>query len=175
MRARKDAHEVDVVEFRADDTEPVVERMRALAATHRGWVNLQPGIHPDEAPPPPRGLGVLFAAASPSFDVPVCTWVPGRMTKRGPAHDSLGIQHGTGPRVVARLASAGLTLHQGWRWTQDHPRRGLVVALPAGTDPAEVVAWLIEATELLSKIELTGDWRAEVHVAPSEDPGFEAG
>ncbi|HXW36147.1 MAG TPA: hypothetical protein VEJ87_16345 [Acidimicrobiales bacterium] len=157
------ASQVEVVEFTADDATPVVERMRDLANAHRGWVNLQPGIHPDDEPPPPSGLAALFAANAPFFAVPVCTWTPGRMTRRGPAHDSLGIQHGTGPKVVARLASAGLPLKEGWRWTQDHPRRGLVLSLPAGTDPGEVVLWLIEATDILSAIDLTGDWRAEVH------------
>jgi predicted metal-dependent HD superfamily phosphohydrolase len=162
-RRRGSASAVTVVGFRDTNPAEVVAKMRALAQVHQGWVNLQPGIHPDDVPSSPGGIGNLFAASMPSFQVPVTTWVPGRVRRNGAAPDSIGIQHGTGPRVVGRLTAAGVPIPQGWRWRQDHPRRGLVVEVPSGTDPAMVVAWLVDAAEVLALVPLTGDWRAEVH------------
>jgi predicted metal-dependent HD superfamily phosphohydrolase len=173
-RRRAEARPVEVVEFRDTDPEPVLVVLRRLAAAHEGWANLQPGIHPDDEPPAPSGIGALFAATSPSFRVPVATWVVGRMGRHGPAPDSIGLQHGTGPRVVARLAAAGVVLPTGWRWRQDHPRRGLVVEIPPGTDVDEVVSWLIRAADVLTLIPLTGDWRAEIHGGPDPAAGTTA-
>jgi hypothetical protein len=56
-----------------------------------------------------------------------------------------------------------VALPEGWRWTQDHPRRGLVVRTPVGTPHAVQLQWLIEAGTALSKLRLTGDWRALVY------------
>ena len=153
--------QVDELEFRADAAEAVVARMEGLLTRRDGWVNLQPGIPEKDAPPAPSGLAALFG--SPSFPVPVCTWVPGRAGLRGLAPDTIGIQHATGPKAVRRLAEQGVPLPAGWRWRQDHPRRGLVVELPPDTAPAEVLDWLLRAGAALSTVTGTGDWRAEFH------------
>ncbi len=79
--------------------------------------------------------------------------------------DTIGIEHATGPKSLARLASDDLPLPQGWRWTQDSPRRGLVVRPPLGTPYADVLAWLLAAGALLTNVPLTGEWQAEVHRA----------
>jgi hypothetical protein len=66
--------------------------------------------------------------------------------------------------VLARLATAGLVLPEGWKLVQDHPRRGLVVAPARGAGSESVLGWLLEAGTILSAVRLTGDWQAEVHL-----------
>jgi hypothetical protein len=149
------------LEFDSDRPEAVLRHMERLGAAHRGWVNLQPGIREEDAPTPPTPLGLMFSADL--YEVPVCTWVAGNVTRQGPAPDSLGVQHGTGPRVVARLVSLGHPLPEGWRWVQDHPRRGLVVRPPVGAGYAQELAWLIGAGTVLAAVPLTGKWRALVY------------
>jgi hypothetical protein len=151
----------DVIEFRAEDAGIVVARMDRLGASHRGWANFQPAIPEEDAPPPPTALGLLFSASI--HVVPVCTWVAGRAGRHGIEPDSLGVQHATGPKVVARLASMDLLLPQGWRPVQDNPRRGLVVLTPPGTGHAEQLKWILDAGTKLSPTALTGEWRAVVY------------
>ena len=149
------------LEFDAVEPSAVLAHMERLGAGHRGWVNLQPGIREEDAPPPPTAVGLVFS--SDLYEVPVCTWVAGNMTRHGLVADSLGLQHATGPRVVARLASLGLALPDGWRWVQDHPRRGLVVRPPMGTPYGDELRWLLDAGAALSGVPLTGTWRALVY------------
>lgn len=149
------------LEFRVDDSAVVLASMERLAERHRGWLNLQPGIREEDAPPPATGLGLLFSTTV--HEVPVCTWVPGHLGRHGLEPDSVGVQHATGTRVVARLAGLGVPLPEGWRWVQDHPRRGLVVRTPVGTPHAEQLTWLLEAGTVLATVPLTGDWRALVY------------
>ena len=153
--------QVEEIVVRPDDPGPLIERMADLASAHGGWVNLQPAMRDEDAPPPARGLAIFLG--SPGPPVPVCTWVPGAMGRRGAAPDQIGVQHGLGSRVLGRLAEGGCPLPAGWRWRQDNARRGLVVELPVGTLPAEVVAWLVAAGRLLSTVPLAGPWRAIVH------------
>lgn len=164
MRGR----DVEELELVPPEVGPLLDRMRTLAGAGRGWVNLQPGVPEEEAPPPPRGLAVLLGSDAPP--VPVCTWVPGRRTGRRPVPDQVGIQHGSGPGALRQLAAADVPLQPGWRWRQDNPRRGLVVELPAGTDPAVVLQWLFAATEVLTTVPLTGRWRALVHTPQQHVP-----
>lgn len=144
-----------------DGADPVLEWMDHLGGAHRGWINLQPGIRDEDVPPRPSGLGLLFAL--PAHVVPVCTWVAGRPNRHGVELDSVGVQHAVGTRVVARLAGLGLPLPEGWRWTQDNPRRGLVVRVPADTPHQAQLGWLLEAGMALCTIDMTGDWRALVY------------
>ena len=148
-------------EFRLDDPGAVLAQMTRLGAAHRGWVNLQPGISEEDAPPPTSAVGLVFSTAV--HVVPVCTWVAGRQGRHGLEPDSVGVQHATGPRVLSRLASLGLAMPEGWRWVQDHPRRGLVVLTPVGTPYATQLQWLLDAGVALSGVPLTGDWRALVY------------
>jgi hypothetical protein len=149
------------LEFDAERPEAVARHMERLGAVHRGWINVQPAIREEDAPASPTPLGLLFSADL--YEVPVCTWVAGSVARHGLAPDSLGVQHATGPRAVARLASLGHPLPDGWRWVQDHPRRGLVVRPPVGTPYGEELTWLIGAGTALSGVPLTGRWRALVY------------
>ena len=155
------ARHAEEFEFRIEEPGAVLSHMERLGAFHRGWVNLQPGITEEDAPPPTSPLGLVFSSAV--HVVPVCTWVAGRDGRHGAEPDSVGVQHATGPRVVARLASSGMALPDGWRWVQDHPRRGLVVLTPVGTPHGEQLRWLLGAGAALSGVPLTGDWLATVY------------
>ncbi|MGA2036567.1 MAG: hypothetical protein ABSH04_03170 [Acidimicrobiales bacterium] len=157
------ARQKSVLEFRVEEPGMVVEQMDRLGEMHRGWVNLRPALPADDEPPPPTGLDMLFSTAV--HDVPICTWVAGKAGRRGVESDSLGVQHSAGTKTLAHLGSLGVSLPQGWRAVQDHPRRGLVVLAPAGTGHAQELAWLLRAGTALSRVHLSGEWRAEVHGA----------
>lgn len=155
------ATRVQRLEFRVEEPRSVVEQMDRLGESHSGWVNLRPSLDPEEEPASPRGIGGLFSSAS--HDSPVCTWVAGRLQRHGVEPDSLGIQHSAGTRAFAQLVSLGVAVPDGWRRVQDHPRRGLVLLAPAGTDHYVEVDWLLGAATLLSRVRLTGEWVCEVH------------
>ena len=114
----------------------------------RGWVNLQPGVAEEDLPPPTSSLFGLFTARGPV--IPLCTWHPGER--------SAGVQHATGPKVVTRIE-----VPQGWRVVQDHPRRGLVVRVPADVEDLDVLQWLVAAGVRLCPVPTTGQWLAELH------------
>jgi hypothetical protein len=149
------------IEFRADDRAEVVACMDELERTRAGWINVQPGLDPEDVPAVRAGAFGLLSGRGP--DVPLATWVPGELKREEPQPASVGIQHGTGPRLAARLADAGVPVPDGWRVTQDHARRGLVVAIPVGTSNDAVLDWLVRAAATLSPVPLTGDWRAAVY------------
>jgi hypothetical protein len=131
------------VVFTSDDLGPVL-----AALDQRGWVNLQPDVE-DAPPPPPAGwFGSVFSNRGPAL--PLATWHPGER--------SAGIEHSTGPKVARRV-----DVPTGWRVIQDHPRRGLVVRVPAEVADAEVLGWLVELGEALSQVPTSGRWIAEVH------------
>jgi hypothetical protein len=153
---------VEAFEFSPDDPDAVVAQMDRLAAAHQGWINLNPGVHEEDVPPQPVGLGSLFTGTV--HEIPICTWVPGAVGRKGIERDSLGIQHNTGTKVVARLATLDLPLPPGWRWQQDHPRRGLVVRPPVEVSHADQLSWLLRAGTVLSKVPLTGQWEARVRL-----------
>ena len=131
--------------------------MLSMADSGSGWINLSPGLDVDVPPPPRSALGSLLGSRGPT--VPLGTWTPAH--RRDPA--SVGIHHGEGPRAVALLAERGVTLPEGWRRLQDHPKRGLVL-IPTPAISAEqldeVLDWLLRATGALCPVRRTGEWRA---------------
>jgi hypothetical protein len=140
------------VDFGLNDRAAVLAGMERMTDSKKGWINLSPAL--DEAEEPPRrssNFG-LFSGRGP--DVPLCTWTPGPPVQ-------IGIQHGAGPKAVDILRNLGEPVPEGWRVTQDHSRRGLVVAVPDGTPSETVLDWLLRAgTALASHLELAGWWRA---------------
>jgi hypothetical protein len=151
----------ELFEFRAGDTERVLARMEALDRDRSGWINFSPGFDEVHEPPPTNPVLGLFSGRGPM--VPICTWTPGERKRNREEPTTIGVQHATGPKVVARLADAGVPVPPAWRVLMDHPRRGLVVALPPDATHAEILAWLLAAGGVLSIVPLTGDWRAAVY------------
>ena len=134
---------IDVVVFEPGDLAPVL-----AALSPSGWVNLQPDVDTDAPPPRTAGVFGVFSARGPA--VPFCTWHPGER--------SVGIQHGTGPKLGRRI-----DVPPGWRITQDHPKRGVVVRVADGTTDADAIGWLIRTAGPLCEVPLLGRWVAEVH------------
>jgi hypothetical protein len=149
-----------VFDFRSGDIDVVVGAMTDLAAKQHGWITLQPGIHPDDEPPPRSLLGALFAGTGPA--VPVCTWVAPEASQK-PPHAELGILHKTGPKAVRTLAAKGIEVPDHWAVLADHPRRGLVIAVHPETPHADALGWLLRAGEALTRVPLMGTWQAAVH------------
>jgi hypothetical protein len=151
---------VESFEFSPAEPGVVLAHMDRLSAVHQGWINFNPGVREEDVPAPPGAFGALFG--SNIHDIPICTWVPGAMGRKGAERDSLGIQHSAGTKVVAHLATLGLPLPTGWRWQQDHPRRGLVVRVPTDVSHAVQLDWLLRAGAALTIVPLTGEWEAQV-------------
>jgi hypothetical protein len=157
----------EVVHFRRSDPRQLLEVLDGLAAARDGWVNVQAVLDDDETAAPdaaPGQAGVFGWLSSRGPAVPVATWVPGT-TKRNGGHepDSLGIQHGAGPRAAVTLADAGLPVPSTWRRVGDHPKRGLVMELPDGVDPKTVLEWAFPAMNVLASTPLPDTWVAIVH------------
>ena len=129
------------------------------ASPGTGWINFDAGVDKDVPVPSRSLLGNVLAARGP--DLPHCSWVP-----EANAPTSIGIQHASGTRALARLANAGMPLPAGWQRLQDHPRRGLVLAVPASAAPDdldELLVWLLRAGHELSTVPLNGYWLATMH------------
>lgn len=91
--------------------------------SHGGWVNFIPGLLEDleEFLPREGPFSALFGRpVRPFAEVSV---VPAKMVE-------IGVSHGAGRLGAAGLVDRGLVLEPGWKLTQDHARRGLVVEAP---------------------------------------------
>jgi hypothetical protein len=129
------------VPFTADDLAPVLN-----AIDRAGWVNLQPDVEDPPPDPRPGWFGSVFSNRGPGL--PIATWHPGER--------SAGVQHPTTKKVDRTEVPAG------WAIKQNHPRRGLVVQVPAEVSDVDVVRWLVDLGEKLSPIPTHGKWRAVV-------------
>lgn len=149
----------EVVTFQVDDLGPAVRLMDELAPA-AGWLVVQPGFDADSTGPTRRTSG-FFSSRGPY--VPVGSWVPGERTRQGVDYTALGVQHGAGSRVVELLAERGVAVPDGWEVLDDHPGRGLVVAVPPAAPHGDALVWLLEVADHLCPVQLTGEWRATVH------------
>ena len=135
--------------------------MGELADAHAGWINLQPDVDVDDVPDTGSPFGRLLTATGPP--VPLGSWVPGAPRRGGADAISLGLQHPGGRRAVWRLRDAGIAVPTAWKVLSDHPRRGLVLSLPDGTDPANALEWLVRAAVELTDMALPDVWRAAIY------------
>ncbi len=154
------AGKVETFTFSPDDAGFVVQRMDSLGASHSGWINIVPEVREEDQPDPAVGLGTLFTGIV--HEIPICTWAAGKEGRRGIEPASNGSQPNTGTKVVARLASLDVPIPAGWRWVQDHPRRGLVVLVPLDVSHADQLSWLLRAGAVLSTVPISGRWEARV-------------
>lgn len=147
----------EVIEFTSTDTSPLVSRMRELASAGAGWINVGPGLTPEEfaSLPAPSAVAKWFSGRGPA--VPMATWTPGSPSQ-------IGLAHGTGPGAMNRLDEAGVELPRGWHQRQDHAKHGIVVELPASAALDAVVEWLLRAMVVLSpRVAIGDDWIAETY------------
>jgi hypothetical protein len=146
----------ELIDFGLNDRAAVLARMDQLRESKKGWINLSPALDEDEEPPPPRSSTFgLFSGRGP--DVPLCTWLPGPPVQ-------IGIQHGAGAKAVEVLRNLSQPVPDGWRVTQDHSRRGLVVIVPNDTPDTETLDWLLKAgAALASHLKLAAWWRAAIY------------
>ncbi|MBX3312760.1 MAG: hypothetical protein KF906_00440 [Actinobacteria bacterium] len=146
------------IPFEEDDYAAVVDAIDLLSERGTGWINLVPEVHEDHQPAPRSFAAWVFASRG--EPVPMITWTP---PARPGGRASVGIAHGAGPRGLARLAGAGLTLPPGWIKVTDHARRGIVCTVPDGADRSDAVHWLLTAAHVLCAAPLTGSWLARVY------------
>ena len=150
------------MEFRPERADEVVAVMASMSEAGRGWMNFEPAVHVDDVPPEGSGAFSLFSGRGPA--VPLGTWTPGSVSRRGRAEPAmLGLQHPSGAKAKPLLVERGHPVPDGWVVVQDHVRKGLVVAVPAEIESGVALRWLLHAAKLLSTVPLTGAWRAAVY------------
>lgn len=146
------------LEVDEEDLTPVEAVIRELTASCAGWVNLVPEVEPGHEPPPRAEKAAVIAPRGDA--VPMATWTA---PERPGGRATVGIQHGSGPKALDRLAEMDLGLAPGWLKAADHSRRGLVVTVPADAAIDDVVWWLLAASHALSTVPLTGRWQVAVY------------
>jgi hypothetical protein len=152
--------DVEFLEFDPDAPQEVLAAMADLAGG-TGWLTLDPAID-ERFPAPEQNLfGRIVSGRGPA--VPRATWVPADVERRRPEPMSIGILHGTGADAIGRLAEKDITLPERWRVVADHSKRGLVAYVPIDIPLDQVLAWTLTASRALTRIPLTGRWRAAVH------------
>jgi hypothetical protein len=154
--------EVERLRFSVETLAPVVAYMDRLAAAGDGWINFVPSISEREERPTSIGFMAIFSGSG--TGATMITWIPGQRDKRRPAAPSLGITHATGHRAASSLAADGVPVPPTWRIKQDHPRRGLILTLPADEANEEILAWAVRAVVALNTPRQITSWRAEVHL-----------
>jgi hypothetical protein len=155
-------------EFADSDDRVLSDRVAELQSSGAGWINISPVIAPDDEPDPP---GILAMFGGSVHKVPIATWLPGRrLPDGGTKPTTLGLQHAAGPRLRAQLRELDVPIPEGWRVTQDHPRRGLVVQVGSGTPDADGIAWLLRVAAKICAIPTTGGWKASVHRSEGVKP-----
>jgi hypothetical protein len=149
------------LEFVAHDDPSLLTRMREVAAGGTGWINVKPIIEEEHTPPGPGPFAFLGGS---THKVPTGTWMPGRRSADGTAKPTtVGLQHAAGTHLAWKLRDVGMGLPEGWRVTQDHPRRGLVVQVPVDADDGAVMDWLLAAATFACAVPTTGRWTASIH------------
>ena len=149
----------DVIEFDDGDTAAIVTLMDELAGG-QGWINFEPVVDPERLPPRGSALFGIFSSRGPI--VPLCTWTPAGLSKRE-TYVSLGVQHPTGTKAVARLSERGVEVDEGWRVLRDSPKGGLVVAAPPIESNERLLDWLLRAGRALCPVDNHGRWVALVY------------
>jgi len=153
--------QIERVEFSVDGLTQIVACMARLADAGDGWINLIPKIGDDyEGPTSLRFLTLVGAGAS---GVTMCTWIPASHDRHGRSQASLGITHVTGRRALPELHSPAAPIPERWLVEQDHPRRGLILRVPADEPHEQVLMWALRAVGTLSTPRDIRRWRADIY------------
>jgi hypothetical protein len=143
----------------ADDAE-LIGHLSVIRSAGTGWINIEPIIAEEHEPPQPGPFAFLGGS---THKVPTITWLPaGPAADGGPRPTTVGIQHAGGPHLSRKLRDLGLPIPEGWRVTQDHPRRGWVALVPGDAEDRSVVRWLLQAAAAVCAVPTTGQWWASV-------------
>jgi len=154
---------VEQFEFRPPETAGVLERMRVLSDARDGWINLLPGVPEDEAEAVPGGIfSAFFGNAQPP--VSMCTWMPAGTARARVGEQTVGLLHPRGRYAVSQLDRLGVAVPSGWRVSQDHARRGLILHPGPEALAPDVIDWMLRAGAALAVVPLTGMWRARVYL-----------
>ena len=159
--ARK-LRQVEQEEFSVDNLAQIDAYMARLTRAEDGWINLVPKITDNDERPTSLGFFALFGGGA--IGVTMCTWIPGKHSRRGFIKPSLGITHVTGHRVFAELHALAVPVPETWLVEQDHPRRGLVLRVPSDEPHEHVLVWALRAVDALSAPRAVRRWRADVYL-----------
>ena len=153
-----------LIEFTPDDIDEVVQGLGVVIERGAGWLNIEPIVGEvamdklrDHTPPT---IGRLFSGRG--GKIPFGTYVPGDRRKGNLGQ--VGLEHSAGPRAVQQLREAGVALPAGWRMRQDHGKRGIVCEVPRDEAPTTIVRWILDASNQLCEIDLTGWWTAVINL-----------
>jgi hypothetical protein len=154
------ARRVERLEFSADEASEILGYMTLLAQAGDGWINLLPNTAVADKP---TTLGFFTLFGGGSLGVTMCTWIPGRDTRRGRSATKLGFSFSTGRRFGSELPTP--TIPENWAIEQDHPRRGLILTVPFDESHELVLAWALRALEALSPAgRRVGSWLAQIYL-----------
>jgi len=152
--------QVQQFEFLPGQGADVLDAMATITDAGDGWINLLPGLDPDDAPPPPAGL---MAILSPRFaGITMGTWAPKSQTRNGIQGSKIGLLHTAGRFAARQLGSFGIPVPDGWLIRQDNPRRGLIVVASLEASNREILDWIVAAGTALCAFDTSGMWRADV-------------
>jgi hypothetical protein len=154
--------QIEQVEFRVDELTRIVASMGRLATAGDGWINLIPSLSDNDKRSTALGFFALFGGGG--IGVTMATWIPGSHHPRGDIEPSLGISHVTGRRALGELQSRGVAVPESWRLEQDHPRRGLILRVPADEPHEQVLVWALGAVGVLSAPRPIEGWRADIYL-----------
>lgn len=141
--------------FRRSDPSTLATAIESAAGRGDGWINVRPD--PDEVDPRVLGRPSVFSGRGPT--IPMGTFVVGA----GGGEHQVGIEHGAGKDVARLLKEAGVAFPSGTRLVQDHPRRGLILAVPTTTPAAELATLILRIASELTSIALTDRWIADIY------------
>ncbi|MFZ0664511.1 MAG: hypothetical protein WAM97_02065 [Acidimicrobiales bacterium] len=159
---RQARRQVQQIEFRPGEGADVIDAMDTITDAGDGWINLLPGVDPDDAPPPPTGL---MAILSPRFaGVTMGTWAPKSQSRSGIEGAKIGLLHTAGRFAARQLASFGIPVPEGWLIRQDNPRRGLILVASLDASNRDVLDWIVAAGTALCSLDTSGMWRADVYL-----------
>jgi hypothetical protein len=146
----------ELIEFDRDDLSEVERRLAALP--DGAWMNIEPIIEEADleelrARTPHPLLRIFSAKGRP---IPFGTIVA------EPTELAVGLEHPQGAAVIPRLRELGIVAPASWRQRQDHPRRGVVYAVPRDEAAGVVLGWLLDAATALAGVTLRGRWSAVI-------------
>ncbi len=137
--------------------------MRVLADARDGWINLLPGVPEDEVEAAPTGIFSAFFGNA-QAPVSMCTWMPAGSARARPGEQTVGVLHPRGRYAVSQLSRLGVAVPPGWRVSQDHARRGLILHPGPEACAPDILDWMLRAGAALAVVPLTGVWQARVYL-----------